>query len=245
MQPSQASGTRHFPPPAFYAEVDPRLKLVLTVGVGCEIWYGGFPALLCFCAALGILHWRLGAFDRRRARTALAGTLFVFFWSLAAAGMALWQGAPLDSAVLRGVYLGGRLLALVLLGLALTASSSARELGLAASWFLRPVLGKKAWQSALALALMVHFLPQTLEALFTVRRMDAMRAPQRWFWVRWGLMAQSVLRVLAQNVLKQTTALAARGLDTPAAWEPEFAFRPAPWLAGTLLLACGAGVAAL
>lgn len=225
--------------------VDPRLKLLLAAGFGLELWYGGVAALACIGALVLLAQLVLVSHDRAHLRILMAGGVFVLFWTLAAWGLGLWEGAPPLPALQRSLLLGARLLLLLLLGLALAMSGSARQLGLGLSWLLRPLLGKRAWQLALALSLMVHFLPRSLETLLAVRRMDRLRAPRRGPWLRWGLMAQATLRILAQNAWKQTVALAARGLDAPEAWQADFPARPASWLVGGVLLLLGAGAAAL
>ncbi len=237
MQESPAS------PAAPPQPLDPRLKLVLTLGFGLLLWYGGPWGQALIGSGLVLLHLRQGLRERGRLRLLRAGALFALFWTLAACLLGLWQGLDWLPALERGFWLGLRLFLLLLLGLALALGSSARELGLGLSWYLRPFLRERAWLPALALALMLHFLPLTLQTLFTVRRMDALRAPQRPLWLRWSLQAQTALRVLAQSAWQQTMALAARGLDSPEAWQPRFAPQPGAWMLGLLLLALGTGAA--
>jgi len=225
------------------SRLDPRLKLLLAAGFGLLLWNAGAPALACVAAVLAPALWQLAVAGLLGRQALLAAAGFAGFWSLAAFGLALWEGAAAATALGGSLFLGLRLLLLMLLGLTLALSSGARQLGLGICWLLRPFAGRKAWQAALAFSLLVRFLPQTVETLAQVRRMERLRAPERPLWQRFGLMAQTVLRVMAQNAWKQTMALAGRGLDTPDAWEPHFEFCPRQWFAGLGVLALCAGVA--
>lgn len=222
---------------AVLTETDPRLKLTLAVGLGLTLWYGGPWGLALagalLVAALGLLAGQ----DRLRLQALAVAALFALGWTVVAWGLGVWEGRAVMAALQQAGVLGLRLLLLLLLGLALALGSSARQLGLGLAWFLRPLLGRRAWQVALAVSLMLQFLPRTLETLVQVQRMDKLRAPERRLWQRWALMAQTVLRVLSQNTWKQTVALAARGLDTPEAWQPAFTPQPWRWLVGLGLLA--------
>ncbi len=224
---------------------DPRVKILVTMGLGVLLWSAGWPGLACFGVGLLWLHWRLGLHDRARWRDAAMVAVFVGFWTLAATALSLWEGAAPTTALLQGAHLGLRLLLLLLLGLGLAAATPARDMGLALSWGLRPILGKRAWQAALALALMLHFLPQGLAVLRQVRAGLAARSPRCAPWVLPGVAAQAALRVLAQRAWSQTVGLAARGLDNDAAWRPEFETRPQEWWGGAALLGLGALAAAL
>lgn len=220
-------------------ESDPRVKLLTSLVLGVCIWYSGTLGLVFFACMLAVLHLFFRAQDRLNWTLVLAGASFAFFWTLAACGMAYWEGAPLGAALQQGGVLGARLLLLLLLGLGVAMSSSTRQLGLAMAWGMRPLLRERAWQTALAMSLMVHYLPQTLNTLLAVKRMDRLRAPKRSVWVRLGLMAQTCLRVLAQNTWKQTVALAVRGQDAPEAWEADFTPQPLAWCMGGALTVLG------
>jgi biotin transport system permease protein len=224
---------------------DARLKIVLAAGFGLVTWGAGPVGLGFFALGFG-----LAAFCLARVRPGsgplLRGALaFVLVWAAVQFAFALWEGAEAGAAAARAGLLAGRLGVLVVIGLGLATSASTRELGLAFAWFLRPVLRSRAWQAALALALMVHFLPMTLDTLRQVRRSMQMRRVRMARWRRPALLAQAALRALSQRTWSQTVALAARGLDDAAAWQPSFRTRPMDWLAGAALLAAGLGVAAL
>lgn len=224
---------------------DPRLKLLLTAGLGLLVWNGGLAGMICIGLLVLVVLAVLALGDRLRMQGLVAGGLFALFWTLVAWGLGLWEGRAPFAAFEQAALLGGRLLLLLFLGVALALGSSARQLGLGVCWLLRPFLGRRSWQVALGMSLMVQFLPRTLETLAQVRRMERLRAPERGLWQRWGLMAETVLRVLSQNVWKQTMALAARGLDAAQAWEPEFSQHPFVWLVGCAVLALCTGVSLL
>ncbi|RXF76972.1 cobalt transporter, partial [Desulfovibrio sp. DS-1] len=56
------------------------------------------------------------------------------------------------------------------------------------------------------------------------------------------LLPAAVLRILGQRTWTQTVAVAARGLDRPEAWRPDFPFRPVRWALALLLVGLGVGM---
>lgn len=147
--------------------------------------------------------------------------------------------AVLRQTAMEAALLGGRLCVLIGLGLLLALTTSPRQLGLALSWFLRPVLGKNAWKTALSLALMIHFLPLVQATFAQVKQTIKLRQPRRSRWERFLLVPQATLRLLAQKTWSQTVAVAARGLDSPEAWVPHFPPQPLNWILGFLMAAAG------
>ena len=148
--------------------------------------------------------------------------------------LGLLRQTAMDAALL-----GLRLCVLIGLGLLLALTTSPRQLGLALSWFLRPVLGKNAWKTALSLALMIHFLPLVQTTFAQVKQTIRLRQPKRSRWERVLLVTQATLRLLAQKTWSQTVAVAARGLDSPEAWVPHFPPQPLNWILGFLMAAAG------
>jgi biotin transport system permease protein len=129
------------------------------------------------------------------------------------------------------------------LGLVLAATTSTRALGMAIGKLFRPVLGRNAWQVALALALMVHYLPLAWSTLSTIRSSIALRCPDLGWRRRVLLLPQAGIRTLAQTTWSQTLAVAARGLDGPEAWDHPM---PLSWrdAAGAAVMLAFAGLIA-
>ena len=221
---------------------DPRIKIGLTFLLGLLTWRAGPAGVALYGLSLGVLLYFLGDIRAANQKVVRTFAFFVFIWMGIKLIFDLIGGAGLVPASLRAGELGLRLLVLLLLGLALALSTSPRGLGLALSWFLRPVLGKKAWQAALALALMVHFLPLTWQTFDTVRTTISLRAPRLSWPRRVLLLAQAAMRALSQKTWNQTVAIAARGLDSPGAWTARFEIRPQEWAVG--LSAAALGIAA-
>lgn len=236
-------------------ELDPRLKIVGAVALGACAWHAGVLGLAVYAAALVLACLALGAFRPQGLRILRAGLIFVAAWTLLVFLLALRKAWPGQEPLLQAVRLaapeaisaaglsGARLLIMLLTGLGLALAASARQLGLALAWALRPVLGRRAWQSALALALMVHFLPLVWETLDRVRLAMRMRRVGGPPWKRMALTAQAALRILGQRTWTQALAVAARGLDRPEAWQPDFPGGAAQWLLGACVLAAAAGLA--
>ena len=153
-----------------------------------------------------------------------------------------WPDGPLLAHAAReSALLGVRLALLIGIGLALALAASPRALGLALVWLLRPMLGARAWQPALGVALMIHFLPMAQGTFAQISRAADLSGPLP-LRRRAVLLPAAVLRILGQRTWTQTVAVAARGLDRPEAWQPDFPFRPARWAMAVLLVGLGAGM---
>ncbi|MEF2230555.1 MAG: cobalt transporter [Pseudodesulfovibrio sp.] len=215
--------------------LDPRLKLGGCLLFGPGVWLLdpvrvlGLAVLLSFLALPLAASHPLGRSMLRRL------AWFVLFWGAIKVGLDLLAGVVAADAVLGGFVVAIRLSALLLLGLILALSTSARSLGMAVAWALRPFIGgERAWRAALSLALMVHFLPLSLSTLEQVSSAFRSRLPRGPLRVRALTVPLAVVRVLAQKTWSQTLAVAGRRLDRAGAWEPDFAWalRDTLWLVG-------------
>lgn len=212
--------------------MDPRLKIALGLLAAGLTWMAS-PAGVAAYAVLfsGAL---VAARQLPGVRQALGGhALFLGLWTGIKLLMGAVHGLDLEENLAQAAVLAGRLHVLLALGLLLSASFSSRSLGLAVGWYLRP-LGRWTWQPALALALMIHFLPLAWQTFTQVRSVVGLRCqgiPQR---RRLALMTQASLRSLAQKTWDQTLALAARGFDGPEAWQARM-----PWKAGEIVASLG------
>jgi len=235
------------PRPHWLALIDPRLKILLAGCFGVLAWHLSPTALGIVGICLWILCLRAEFFSRAHWPMLRSYGLFVLFWGLLKFGLdatALLHSPPphaplLQQAAADAGLLAGRLGILIALGLILALSSSPRQLGLALSWFLRPLLGRNSWKTALSLALMIHFLPLAQRTLMQVREAMRLRRPKRSRWQCFLLVPQAVLRILAQKTWTQTVAVAARGLDNPEAWVPGFPPQPLVWAGGSLVAGLG------
>ena len=226
----------HHPVGQRVRSADPRLKILLALTAGVLTWSAAWPYLTLLSFGLGLLLFLLRTFHHGYASLWRAYLLFVVVWTAIK-----WVGDGLGPPTLlqaapEAALFGWRLGLLLCLGLALALATPPRQMGSALAWALRPVMGDRAWRSALALTLMVHFLPQTWLALADIRRTMRLRGARLPWWRRGPLTARTLLRVMSQKTWTQTLALAARRLDDPAAWRPVFAPTPATWLTGVTLL---------
>lgn len=209
--------------------LDARPKLAFALLVGMALWQFPLVILLSLTLLGGVSCRSLGGFTRANKTLWRMAFVFVLIWSGLKCGLDIWGGAGLLAGVEAGAELGIRLGTLLLLGFTLTLSTSPRRLGLGLAWYLRPVLGSRAWKTALALSLMVHFLPLALAAMGGLRQGLTMRWPDCPWPTRIRLIPLALLRVLSQTTWTQTLAVAARDLDNPAAWHPERAVRLGEW----------------
>nr|WP_321514022.1 cobalt transporter [uncultured Pseudodesulfovibrio sp.] len=210
---------------AFLRGLDPRLKLAVALVLGPCLWKVDVIAVtVCIFVLLSIV-WPLAAGQPVGFKMIRSLLVFVLFWMAVKMVLDAASEVPLEFIIMDGIQLGARLVALLLLGLGLALSTSARSLGLAVSWGLRPLIGKeRAWRAALSLALMIHFLPICLETLARVKEVASRRCLGFGVGVRMRIVPLALVRNLSQKTWNQTLAVACRGLDSSTAWEPDFSW---------------------
>lgn len=220
---------------AFVRSLDPRLKMFAALLLGPSIWI--MPPLVV--AACGIMLFplvvTLSASQPLGSKMIRSLVTFLVFWIAIKVGLDAISGVPVADIAMAAGVLGLRLATLLLLGLALALSTSARSLGLAVSWAVRPFVGKeRAWKIALSLALMVHFLPMCLSTMNQVKETAARRCPHFSFIQKMTVIPQAVLRGLGQKTWNQTLAIAGRGLEGGDAWQDEFVWQSRDTLCSVL-----------
>lgn len=115
-----------------------------------------------------------------------------------------------------------QLSSLVLLGLLLAGAYSAYSLACAFSWCLRPLafLGNNhSWKLALALALLLNYIPRIFETLDSIRHATLLRHLPVQGLAYWRMALPRFLGILAEQTWSQAIAIASRKLDNPAPWE--------------------------
>ena len=225
---------------------DPRLKLAVCLALGPGVWL--FEPVVVAALGICLLMLLLAlAADQPLGRDMVRSlSFFVLFWVGIKVGVELVTGMAWQDALSDGLVLALRLSVLLILGLSLSLAASARSLGLAVSWFLRPFIGgERAWRIALSLALMVHFLPLCLSTLAQVKAAYRSRCPHCSLVRRAVGIPLAVVRNLGQKTWNQTLAVAGRGLESPQAWAPDFQWssRDSLWGAGCLALIAAAWLA--
>lgn len=225
---------------------DPRLKALLALWLGIMTWQAALPGIVCYLAAVFGLAALFSSYRDRRVFRLRILIIPVFFWMLLKGGLEYLEREMLwPEIVLETSLLGGRLLVLLLLGLVLTWVTSRTRLGAAVNWFLAPVLGAKSWQVALALSLMIHFIPLTLRTLSQVQQSIRLRVAELPFVTRLFLWVRTVLRVLSHKTWDQALAVVARDLDNPGAWQDPGALRKKEWAIGLVLAGIVFGLSCL
>lgn len=198
--------------------LDGRLKLLLLIAACFASQY--LPALwlplwLVVLAALFFPKKRRGQNFRFMLH---GGLFFILFWLVMTTGSDLLAGKTWYASLQAALPLGGRLLALTLVGMAYIEYTSPIETGKAAAWFLRPLVGKWAWRPALAIALTAWFLPRSLRLTSDIR--EAMRA--RGLSLPWRrrvvLLAGTTLRILEHKAQELAVAIASRRADDYRSW---------------------------
>ncbi|SDB09720.1 biotin transport system permease protein [Desulfonatronum thiosulfatophilum] len=211
-------------------DLDSRPKLAFAVLAGLVLWQLPLPVLFMITLLGAVSCHALSAFSQTNRNLWRAALIFVLVWAGLKNGLDLVGGGGFPASLAAGADLGLRLSTLMLLGFTLTLSASPRRLGVGLAWYLRPVLRNKAWQVALSLALMIHFLPLSLAAASGLNQ----GLSRRWTHCPWTsrirLVPQALLRVLSQATWTQTLAVAARDLDQPEAWRPERHVSAREWI---------------
>lgn len=198
--------------------IDGRLKMLLLMAACFITQYLPDLWLIAWLVILG------GLFLPRTMRMAetraivRGGLIFTFFWLAMKAGSDLFEGAAPTAALTAALPLAGRLVALTLVGAAYVGLSSPVEIAKAAAWFLRPILGRRAWKPALAVALTAWFLPRIVRLAGEVSA--AMRA--RGLTLPWRtkavLLVGTSLRILFGQADELAVGLASRRLDDYRSW---------------------------
>ncbi|NJB67008.1 biotin transport system permease protein [Desulfobaculum xiamenense] len=225
--------------------LDPRVRVLLAFSYGLVVLHSGTLGLAVILGALcavALAVTRTHPTDRSVFKACAA---FVGLWVGIKTGVDMWSGIAPTQALMGGGILGMRLFALMLIGLCLALSASPRTMGTALAWMLRPILRGKAWIVALAMALMIHFLPLTWQVFTRVRHTMALRASNLPLRSRIMLFPQAAMRALSLKTWNQTVAIAARGLDRESAWQTRFPLNAAHWALGALLILVGCVLARL
>lgn len=198
--------------------IDGRFKLLLLLASCFICQYIPVTLLPLWLALLGSLFF-LREMRRIEILAMLRGGLyFMAFWMVMTVGSDLLAGKSFMTALLASLPLGGRLLALTLVGMAFVGLATPMETGRAAAWYLRPVLRSHAWKPALCIAMTAWFLPVMLRLTGQVRA--GMRA--RGLRLSWGrrvtLLVGTSLRILEGMAAELAVGLASRRLDDWRSW---------------------------
>ena len=223
-------------------DADPRIKVLAAMVFGLLALRASVSGLLLFGVLQGFVLAAVTLRNPVNRSMAKAYILFVVVWMAVKFGLDLWTGLGWQKAALVSAELGLRLAVLLIIGLCLALATSPRSLGLALASLLRPVLRGRAWQTALSMALFVHFLPQVWQSIKTVQTAFAIRGLKLPWRRRVILMTQSLLRYWSQKAWRQTLALATRNLDGPGAWDIRLGFDRRQWLAGVLIVGLGSAI---
>ncbi len=200
--------------------IDPRVSIAVTALVGLSVWNLPKIAVVILTVVAGIFAIVAGAGRSGSRRTWILGGSFLVFW-VGTKFIFDWWNHPdaIGEAASEALWMGIRLALLLLLGMILSLITTPRGLGLAFSWFLKPVMRNDAWKAGLALALMLSFIPRTFRTLAALKRSLDMRCPHLSFYRRMFLLGLAVLRVLALQSWGVAMAVASRNLYRAEPWE--------------------------
>lgn len=208
--------------------LDGRLLLIIALISGILIWQLPNLWITPFCAFWVILALISRSHRKVRPSILRGYALFFLFWVglkiiLDTIGL-LWQKSPLipetyAPVLIHAGVLGLRLITMGAVGIFIVGVTSARKLSIAFAWLLKPIMRKNAWKAALAMTLMLRFIPLTQRILRNSRTAVQLRCQSMSIWRRLSLLMGVSLSLLAKQTWVQTIAVASRGLDCPEAWE--------------------------
>jgi biotin transport system permease protein len=225
--------------------IDGRVVLLLALLFGVLVWRAGLAPNGVYVAFFAAVLASVGASRRDAGRLARWAVSFALVWGGVKLAIDLTGGVPPRAALGGVALLCVRLVALLMLGAAVSALLTPRALGLALATLTRPVLRQRAWTASLALLLMVHFIPRALAEFRSARaalRVRRVQVPRLRALV---IVIESGTRNLARVTWDQTLAVAARRLDGPEAWSAGPPVRPRDWCAGAVVAALASAVAAV
>ncbi len=220
---------------SFLLALDPRLKLCLGLCLGLCVWAADVWAVYIYFLLCAWLCTILRSGLQSQGFVLKSYIFFLCFWSVSKFILDIWSGMAVLLAAQHALFLSLRLAVLLLLALLLILSTSSRQLGMALLWFLRPIFKDRAWEIALMLALMLHFLPMIWQTIARVRLALRVRTVRFGFMQRMRIIAGTSVRVLGQKTWNHTLGVAARNLDRPEAWNPVFQSTPKVWGIGLII----------
>lgn len=205
-------------PPSRLRRLDARIKLVALLASCFVTQYLPEGLLPVWLAVLLCLFFVKEMRTAGVLSIARGGVYFTLFWLVMKAGSDMFGGKAASEALAGALPLAGRLAALTLAGVACVGLSSPIETGRAAVWFIRPVVGRRAWKPALAIALTAWFLPLTLrlfaDALTAIRARGLKLS-----WRRKAVAAVgATLRILEKKADELALGLASRRVDDYRSW---------------------------
>jgi biotin transport system permease protein len=221
-------------------ESDARVKIGVGIVAGICAWRAEPQGVGLLVGASCFLTWLAAGKGLLNRGQLWGGALLVGIWTGVKAGLELVVGNPAWLA--QSLVLGGRMTAVVLVGLCLATLTSRIQVGRTVSALLKPVFKDKSWQGAMSLALMLHFIPSSMRTLHTVRQTLALRGQDLSFRRRLYFFVVTVMRALSRTTWDQALALAVRGLEDERAWTKSQPVKPGEWIAGGIL---GAAIWAL
>jgi hypothetical protein len=215
------------------ASLDLRLLMVLVSALGLCSWLLPWPWLIAFGPSSLIAAWAAW-----RLRAVPRGAIKAY-----AAFLVLWTAAKLLSSLLEApgawglaaysaLELGSRLAVMAALALAVPLAATAVEIGRAAGYLLGPLDGLMrlfrqkgdedhpglSWRAALAVCLMMSFLPRAVKAAGDLRQTLLLRAPSMSSARRLRLLAETLVRIMGSQAWDAALAITARDLYRPEPW---------------------------
>ena len=197
--------------------LDTRALLPLLLLSGVLIWKMSLYALLLMGVVLFFLFLR-SASPRGTSRFFRTGIPLIIYWTVFSALSMELTGSSHAETLQASVMLAARLLVILLLGAWTLHRARPQELSRAVVWFLRGILGKKAWEVGLALTIMIRSLPGILHKITRSREAAVFRLRQASALRKMALITAHCIRALPSAAEGVALAISVRRLDTPTSW---------------------------
>ena len=197
--------------------MDTRALFPLLPLSGVLIWKMSLQALLIMGLVLFFLFLR-SARPQDTSRFFRTGIPLIIYWTAFSALSMELTGSSHEETLQASLMLTARLLVILLLGSWTLRRTRPQDLSRAVVWFLKGLMGKRAWEVGLALTIMIRSLPSILHritrsreaAVFRLRQVSALR--------RMAVVTAHCMRELPSASEGVALAITVRRLDSPCPW---------------------------
>ncbi len=187
--------------------------------LGVSIWYIPLWLGLVFVCLAFFAIAMLGGVNKFWRATVFTYLFFIFFWAGGRFCLALYNEQSLNTAWVEAIDFACRLCFIGELGICLLILFTPYQLALQVGKSFKKIMPMQFWKLALALLLMLSFLQEARLALGELNQTLSLRGQYLSLPRRITVLGAGVLRILSQQTWDRALAVAARKLDSAAAWE--------------------------
>lgn len=200
--------------------IDHRILVVLSALIGVSIWVLPIPILFPFILLLYIFFQIRGGLTIDQKKSVSRYFYFILFWvSTKFIIDTLVLSSSFEIVYTGSVLLFFQLFILILLSLIINQNVSPRIIGQTMGWFVKPILGKKAWKVSLLLMIMLSMMPRIFRLSQKLNQTILIRAPHLSLFKRISLTSIAVLKITFSETESIAIAILSRDLFRSEPWE--------------------------